>query len=226
MNKIYLNNIMKLYLKEHKYGVLLTSLLTNRPINIDIKNDCFISLIINKIDYHKFDEIGNYYNLGDMLGTPFFRGSWKDIDPVKHALSYCESLDHSNKKYNKVKKHFPNSIADYYYNYINKLNINEHPNKTFIIRAVDEYISINNLQDNLSIFSDPKTIIIHIRIGDTGEIENKYIDEIHQISKSLKFDKIIVISGVHNNWHRLSVFQTNVTKVLLTFKHAIEKIGI
>ena len=61
---------------------------------------------------------------------------------------------------------------------------------------------------------------MHLRIGDTAE----YYNEILEISRNEQFDKIIIICGVHNNWHSLRKYNTNYNKVMLTFKNAIYKL--
>jgi hypothetical protein len=67
---------------------------------------------------------------------------------------------------------------------------------------------------------NPAILSIHLRTGDTGVVDDEFIDTITLLSK--KFQKVIIFAGVHSD-ERFNSTENNIKNTLLSYKKIIEK---
>ena len=149
------------------------------------------------------------YNLGDLLNIPNLNNDWNSIPHADiHQLNRMKLLGSIYK----------DSILQFYCN--GRSNDEESiPNINLIKQSVNKFISINyeNLYEIINIIKDTNTCCVHLRNGDL-ESENDYINIIINLSK--KFNKIIILSGIHlDNMYKSEIdkkinFVTTINNIL------------
>lgn len=125
------------------------------------------------------------YNIGDLLNMPYLHNIWNNCPHADNNILERAIL---------LSKHYPDSILNYYYSSRN--NEESIPNINRIINSVEKFKknNISQLNNIISIVKDPKCCCVHVRNGDVIT-ENNFIKTI--IYLSYKFDKIILLSGIH-----------------------------
>lgn len=158
---------------------------------------------MENLEFKIFDEFKESYRIGDLLNMPYF---WANSGNNPHADVNI---------YNQFKKtalQYKNNILGIYNNY--RIDENEPiPNVEKIRLSVDNYIEnnkTNNILNNLILScNDDNTLVVHLRSGDCGIVEDYYIDSI--INLSAKYEKIIILCGIHQNGE-ISKYYPNVTE--------------
>ena len=132
------------------------------------------------------DERNAGYNIGDLLNMPNLADYWAGnphADP--YALHRMKLLG----------ENYKDSILDYYCS--GRENDKEPvPNVNLIIKSCEQFKSKNQeiLEDISVIVKQKDVCCVHIRNGDVGT-EVNFIDIVIKLSR--KFNKIIILSGVH-----------------------------
>jgi len=159
----------------------------------------------NNINFEIFDFNKETYNIGDLLNMPYF---FNDCETPIHYSSRIYKL------YIKAAEFYKGSILNIYHNM--RTDPNEPmPNVQKIRDSVDKYIEnisnmqtikTNNLMSNidinhintlLNICMNEKTLVIHLRSGDQGIVENNFINKINTISNM--YDTVLIICGIHHS---------------------------
>lgn len=172
---------------------------------------------IDDIKFKIFDESKESYIIGDLLNMPMFSSGWNN------------NPHHNDYAYNVFKKtslQYKDNILGIY----NNLRIDENepiPNVFKIQLSVDTYIENNkthNILNNLMLLcNDNNTLFVHLRSGDKGIVEDDYINTI--INLSTKYDKIIILCGIHQNAER-SEFFPNLIDSIDNMKLSLSKLYI
>ena len=144
---------------------------------------------MENIEFKIFDESKETYNIGDLLNMPYF---WANANNNPHLNANTYNL------FKKTALQYKNNILGIYNNY--RIDENEPiPNVEKIRLSVDNYIEnnqTNNILNNLILScNDDNTLVVHLRSGDFGIVEDFYIDSI--VNLSAKYEKIIILCGIH-----------------------------
>lgn len=132
------------------------------------------------------DEIyEDYYNIGNLTCIHALRGRWDNL--------FCYN-EYINGRIN----HFPGSIFDIYMKTIDENDI--LPNIEKLQKAVDVYIEQNNVRsiDYIQDIMMDDVLCVHIRSGDFGNVEEKFIETIHTLSKDYR--RVYILSGIHKDY--------------------------
>lgn len=169
----------------------------------------------DNIDFKIFDESKESYIIGDLLNMPYFFANWNN-NP--HNNDYMYNL------FKKTAFQYKNNILGIYNNY--RIHENEPlPDVEKIKLSVDTYIEnnkTNNILNNLMLCcNDNNTLVVHLRSGDKGIVEDYYIDTI--INLSVNYEKIIILCGIHQNSER-SIYFPNVTESINNMKISLSKL--
>jgi hypothetical protein len=151
---------------------------------------------MENIEFKIFDESKETYNIGDLLNMPYF---WANANNNPHLNANTYNL------FKKTALQYKNNILGIYNNY--RIDENEPiPNVEKIRLSVDNYIEnnqTNNILNNLTLScNDDNTLVVHLRSGDFGIVEDFYIDSI--VNLSAKYEKIIILCGIHQIRQRLA----------------------
>lgn len=126
------------------------------------------------------------YNIGDCLNMPSLLDIWEQ-NP--HADNYALE------RMNLIGENYKNSVLWYYCK--NRKENDIVPDIKLIKESVLNFINNNNIY-YINIVKDPRCICIHVRNGDCNT-EHEYKNYIKFISQH--FDKVIILSGIHNDEH-------------------------
>jgi hypothetical protein len=167
------------------------------------------------IEFKIFDESKEPYNVGDLLNMPYFFANWNNTPHM------------SNSMYNIFKKtaiQYKDNILGIYNNY--RIDENEpFPNVEKIKLSVDTYIEnnkANNILNNLILScNDDNTLVVHLRSGDQGIVEDYYIDTI--VNLSVKYEKIILLCGISQNGYN-SINFPSLTESINNMKISLHKL--
>jgi hypothetical protein len=68
---------------------------------------------------------------------------------------------------------------------------------------------MDNIKEIYDMVTDPFTLCVHIRTGDTGLVSDFFIDVIYQLS--LKYKRVILFTGIHadQSWKKLDISKNN-----------------
>jgi len=209
------------------YNIFRSDVCIENAVNIfRIESDRFAELISNSIDNAKNANAENFaYAVGDYLRIPKLYGA-EGFD--------TEKLSNETMR-NWTGYLYPESIVHLYYK---AASISNGGDEAQIIPevlrdTVSQYI--NTLDDKLKLeglFDDEDVILIHLRIGDIGSVDNNIL----AILKKLKsrYSKFIIIAGIHSAWMHSSIawaMDESSAKYLayknarLAFKELYESVG-
>jgi hypothetical protein len=163
------------------------------------------------MNFKIFDENKESYIIGDLLNMPKFFAGWNS-NP--HHNKYMYDL------FKKTSLQYKEHILGIYNE--NRTDENEQiPNIEKIKLSVDQYIQRNKFNEILSLCEDNNTLFVHLRSGDKGVIEECYINNI--IHLSYKYEKIIILTGIHQNSDRSHHFPS-VTESINNTKESLSKL--
>lgn len=146
------------------------------------------SKVIKKEEIFKYllnieDKNSNiHYNIGNILNIPYYfnNNPWELSRQFRGVNT----------------KEFKNTLVNYYFKNF-KLGKDTVPDTIRLNSSIDKYIEDNKLKYYSSIFNQDNILVVHLRVGDMGEISNKYYKTILNLSKN--FYKIFLLVGIHRN---------------------------
>lgn len=144
------------------------------------------------VEFKIFDENKNSYVIGDLLNMPYFFSYWNNTP---------HHDDHFYNRFKTTAKQYPNSILGLY----DSSRTDESqpiPNVERLKNTVEQYIEMNvnrdpNLNNLLKFVDDENVLCVHLRSGDIGIVDEKFIWKIQSLSE--KYKKIIILCGIHQN---------------------------
>lgn len=169
----------------------------------------------NDIDFKIFDESKESYIIGDLFNMPKFFAGWNS---VPHHNDYMYNL------FKKTALQYKDNILGIYDHY--RTDENEpFPNVEKIQLSVDTFIENNKSNENLNALlltcSCDNTLVVHLRSGDKGVVEDHYINTI--INLSVNYEKIVILCGIHQNGERSHCFP-NITESINNMKLSLSKL--
>ena len=163
------------------------------------------------MEFKIFDENKESYIIGDLLNMPVFFANWNN---TPHNNEYMYNL------FKKTASQYKDNILGIYDKY--RTDENEPiPNIEKIKMSVDTYIELNDTTNYLSLCNDDNVLFVHLRCGDKGVIEESYIDAI--VNLSLTYEKIIILTGIHQNAERSHHFPS-VSQSINNTKESLSKL--
>lgn len=153
------------------------------------------------IELYVDDSINKYgYNLGDFLNAPYYMGLWNQSP--HHSQELLERL-------NKMGQNYPKTILGLYCD--KRPNNEKVPSLPRLKYATGLFLQNNmdNIKEIYDMVTDPFTLCVHVRTGDTGLVSDFFIDVIYQLS--LKYKRVILFTGIHadQSWKKLDISKNN-----------------
>lgn len=149
----------------------------------------------SKYDFTK-DTRGAGYNIGDLLNIPYLNDTWSS-DLNVYSFDRLSTIAHMCQ----------GSIL---HKYMTSRSVGEPiPNIHRIRDSTDQYIQENKKRLSLLLeFVNRKNVlVIHVRSGDSGSLDDEFLQIIKKMSKRYKY--VVVISGIHMDEY----FMNNENKV-------------
>jgi hypothetical protein len=165
----------------------------------------------NKSTYKKYE---HGYNIADILNMPLLLDQKPSTETWSGGLPK-ETLDLFYDTY-------PNSIFGKYYELVSDLNINiikTEPKIELLLKVLDTY------PIKFSDYTDEKSLVIHLRLGDRGRLSQSYKNTIINTVRDLKPIKVILLFGLHSNkaHNNNNYYLENSKKDIENIKSIIEK---
>lgn len=164
---------------------------------IDVDGGEFNKIIYNKIDQAEQADKENFgYAVGDFLRMPkLYNAEGFDTEKLSNeTMRNCSGLL------------YPESIVHKYYTNISLKDASAEAKIDAEILRATVGLHLCNLSDESNLrelFLDEKTILLHLRVGDIGCINESLLPKISSLSDF--FDKFIVIAGIHSAWMHSSM---------------------
>ena len=101
------------------------------------------------------------------------------------------------------------------------------PNTERIKKSVDIYIDNNiiinyNLEKIIKFCDNENTLVIHLRSGDKGIVNDNFVNKINEIS--VKYSNIVILCGIHQNHIEIRDLFPNVEQSINNMNHSLSKI--
>lgn len=193
--------------------------------SISISLIFIIEPLVSSEDLVVYDENKPTYNIGDLTRMPFFfETPLLDINVyIENKNKYIINYINQSKIY---QDSYPDSIFSNYIKLldekINKKESNiEIPDIELLQKATDIYYDNNKARIDafLNTINNDKTLFVHIRSGDKGNVDDLFIDTLQTLES--KYEKIVLLSGVHNadiNYGK-NTLKDNLNKLLVNNKY-------
>jgi len=162
-----------------------------------------IESLVTSDELQVYDENKPLYNIGDLTRMPFFfkKSILNRDEYYKDKQQYIIEYINNNKIYYDS---YPNSIFSNYLKLLDeKTKVKESnieiPNIELLQKATDIYYENNKgkIDEFFNTINNDKTLFVHIRSGDKGNIEDSFIKIVQTLEN--KYEKIVLLGGVHNS---------------------------
>ena len=165
---------------------------------LDASSQIFRETLMNGEDASE-DAFKPTYNIGDLLMMP------------RLYLENFASGHTSGEFANACSVFFPDTIADIYYRSFSVEELKEllPPQPDRLRDATDKFYErhYSSLESIVERVSTHDSIVIHIRSGDVGIVDSRFVDSIETIVNTHQIKHIYVLMGVHNCWSYVSTIR-------------------
>ena len=152
----------------------------------------FRHYIMNEID--KNIDNSRSYSLGDLLQMP--RIYYKYLQNGNNGYfprTESETSPVVDRVLSIIKKgNWNGSILERYYSGLE--NGENPPNIDRLVDVIDKFIQTNNLHNEINFIKEQDTLVVHIRTGDRGVVDEKIVTEIYNLKQ--KFSKCVIVLGM------------------------------
>ena len=174
-----------IYYRKISCGYIISKIISDDKESSKLTKTLFETIIFNEEDKNNDHSNAEYYSIGDLMGMPYYL---KNKDHVTVWDAGRGRPPRGEKDL--ITNLFPNTICSFYYSLYNN---SIFPNLEAIDKAIDHYDKLKPLPLDLS----PNTLVIHIRLGDRGNLSDPYKRDIINLSKN--FDHCIILIGQENS---------------------------